>query len=75
MCFGVRDALVVTDAVRDPSCRGGFERAWPGDRGALKPPIVVPQTSGKLIRSAIGRQLWNYTFATYLRPIPTACRR
>ncbi len=33
MCFGVRDALVVTDAVRDPSCRGGFVRAWPGDRG------------------------------------------
>ncbi len=25
MCFGVRDALVVTDAVRDPSCRGGTD--------------------------------------------------
>ena len=41
MCFGVGGALVVIDAVRDPSCRDRFERAWPGDRGALKPPIVV----------------------------------
>ena len=38
MCNVVTEALVITNAVREP-----------GDRGATKPPIVVPRTSGKLI--------------------------
>lgn len=38
MCNVVTEALVVTNAVREPA-----------DRGATEPPIVVPRTFGKLI--------------------------